>query len=75
MPRLTDEERELCVWYADGVTIGQIADWRNCSRATAKRAIADVRKTLSVSGLELQRLLGPPIKKIRSLHPFTLASL
>lgn len=69
MPELSQAEKELLVWYADGVTIREMAQWRRCGVATINRALADVRKTLAVDGLTVHRLLGEPCKKIRMLSP------
>lgn len=73
MAKLTPEERELCIWYADGVPVTEMAEWRHSSERTIYNELAAVRKTLAVAGLTVKRLLAAPQKQIRSLNPDVLA--
>lgn len=61
---LTAEQRELAAWYADGIEVRQMAEWRDCAPITVKRQLREVRDALAIAGLKLNRL-DPPTRRLR----------
>jgi hypothetical protein len=65
---LNRRERQLCTWFADGVTTDLMALWLRVDERTIRRRLAAARGKLAAAGLSVKRLKGPPVRAVRSLR-------
>ena len=74
LPTLTDEDRDIALWIADGHPASRIAEWLKVSVRTAKYRMASVRASIRAqAGQSIQPIKGEPIRRVGNLSDFPQA--